>query len=191
MNEGVITGLRIVDILLPIGRGQRQLILGDRGTGKTSTVISIVVYNQRLNYLSAVDGWGAKRLLAFYVGLNQNLSKIYQLATVAMIDWRVNFCVSTNSSSPSMMTFTLPLLTISMGEYYRDRGLDVLVAMDDLSKHVKSYCQVALIVGMMPSRQSFPSNIFNIHSSILERFARMFSLCDRGSITAFLTLVIL
>ena len=85
-----MTGLRIVDALLPIGRGQRQLILGDRGTGKTYIVLSILIYNSRINYLSSMDGFGSKRLFGFYVGLNQNLSKVYQLSLLTIIDWRLN-----------------------------------------------------------------------------------------------------
>mgnify|MGYP000008264635 CR=1 FL=1 len=73
VNETLITGLRIVDIILPIGRGQRQLTLGDRGTGKTYIVIAIIIYNSRINYLSTIDGFGSKRLFGFYIGLNQNL----------------------------------------------------------------------------------------------------------------------
>ncbi len=183
MNEGLITGLRIVDIILPIGRGQRQLILGDRGTGKTYIVIAIIIYNSRINYLSSIDGFGSKRLFGLYIGLNQNLSKIYQLLLLSIIDWRLNIILSTNSSSTSMMTFSLPLLTISFSEYYRDSGYDIILTFDDLIKHAKSYRQLSLIIGSMPARQSFPLNIFNIHSSILERFSRMFSLSDRGSIS--------
>jgi len=82
-----------------------------------------------------------------------------------------------------MMTFSLPLIAISFSEYYRDSGYDIILTFDDLIKHAKSYRQLALIIGSMPARQSFPSNIFNIHSSILERFSRMFSLSDRGSIS--------
>ena len=152
VNEGLITGLRIVDILLPIGRGQRQLILGDRGTGKTSTVVSIFVYNSRLNYLSTVDGLGAKRIFGFYVGINQNLSKIYQLTILSVIDWRLNLILSTHSSSAAVTTFTLPALTISLGEYYRDRGYDVILCYDDLMKYAKSYRQLALVIGSMRVR---------------------------------------
>lgn len=172
-----------MDCLLPIGRGQRQLILGDRGTGKMTIVLSTLIYNNRINYLSSVDGFGSKRLFGFYVGLNQNLSKIYQLSILSVIDWRANIVLSTNSSSTAYLTFSLPQLAISFGEYYRDRGYDIILCYDDLIKHAKSYRQLSLIIGSMPARQSFPANIFNIHSSILERFSRMFSKSDRGSIS--------
>lgn len=85
-----MTGLRIVDALLPIGRGQRQLILGDRGTGKTYIVLSILIYSSRMNYLTSMDGYGSKRLIGIYVGLNQNLSKVYRLSLMDCIDWRLN-----------------------------------------------------------------------------------------------------
>lgn len=183
MNEALISGLRIVDLILPIGRGQRELILGDRGTGKTCIALSIMIHNSRINFLSTIDGWGSKRLFGFYVGLNQNLSKIYQLTTLSTIDWRMNILWSTNSSSTAMMTFALPLISMTYAEYYRDRGFDIILTFDDLMKHAKSYRQLALIMGALPTRQSFPSNIFNIHSSILERFSRMFTLSDRGTIS--------
>lgn len=125
VNEQVLTGLRIVDIILPIGRGQRELILGDRGTGKTYIVTAILIYNSRINYLSCIDGFGAKRLFGFYIGLNQNLSKIYNLFIITSIDWRFNIIFSTSSTSTSMMTFSLPLLAITFAEYYRDRGFDL------------------------------------------------------------------
>jgi len=125
VNEQLLTGLRIVDAILPIGRGQRQLVLGDRGTGKTYIVTSILIYNSRINYLSSIDGFGAKRLFGFYIGLNQNLSKIYLLFIIDSIDWRLNIIISTSSTSTSMMTFSLPLLAITFSEYYRDRGFDI------------------------------------------------------------------
>ena len=183
VNEGLLTGLRIVDATLPIGRGQRELILGDRGTGKTSIVISIVTYSCRINYLTTVDGFGSKRLFGFYIGLNQNLTRIYQLTNLLVLDWRSNVILSTSSCSPSTLTFSLPSVAMIWSECYRDSGFDVVLAFDDLIKHAKSYRQLALIIGSMPARQAFPSNIFNVHSSILERFARMFSLADRGSLS--------
>lgn len=146
-------------------------------------VLSTLIYNNRINYLSTVDGFGSKRLFGFYVGLNQNLSRIYQLSILSVIDWRANIVLSTNSSSTAYLTFSLPILAISFGEYYRDRGYDIILCYDDLIKHAKSYRQLSLIIGSMPARQSFLANIFNIHSSILERFSRMFSKSDRGSIS--------
>ena len=112
VNETLITGLRIVDIILPIGRGQRELILGDRGTGKTSIVAAILIHNSRINYLSTIDGFGSRRIFGFYIGLNQNLSKIYQLTILSSADWRMNVILSTNSSSPAMMTFSLPMIAM-------------------------------------------------------------------------------
>jgi F-type H+-transporting ATPase subunit alpha len=82
----LITGLRIVDTVLPIGRGQRELILGDRGTGKTCIVIAVIIHNSRISHLSSVDGFGCRRLFGFYIGLNQNLSKVHQLTILHVID---------------------------------------------------------------------------------------------------------
>ncbi len=185
VNEQLLTGLRIVDAILPIGRGQRQLFLGDRGTGKTYIVTSILIYNSRINYLSSMDGFGAKRLFGFYIGLNQNLSKIYLLFIINFIDWRLNIIISTSSTSTSMMTFSLPLLAITFSEYYRDRGFDIWISFDDLIKHAKSYRQLSLLIGSIPSRQSYPSSIFNIHSSFLERCGRLNARFSSGSICSF------
>lgn len=112
MNEALLTGLRIVDASLPIGRGQRELILGDRGTGKTSIVISCSSYASRINYLTTVDGLGSRRLFGFYIGLNQNLSRIHQLTILRVLDWRLNVILSTTPSSPSTLTFSLPAVAM-------------------------------------------------------------------------------
>lgn len=173
--------MRIVDSILPIGRGQRQLILGDRNTGKTSIVLSTLLTNNKNNYLASMDGFGCKRLFGLYIGINQNLSKLYKLTNSASA---FTLILGTHSSSTSMITFTLPILGTTFAEQLRDRGFDVLICFDDLSKHAKSYRQISLILGKVPSRDAFPADIFNIHSSILERCGRLNSYF-RGSISSF------
>jgi F-type H+-transporting ATPase subunit alpha len=187
VNESLITGLRIVDIILPIGRGQRELILGDRGTGKTYFVLSIIVHSSRANAISSMDGFGARRLFGFYIGLNQNLTKIFSIVGIILIMSISSFIIimSTSSSDAATLSFILPLLSATLCEFYRDRGFDVIISIDDLIKHAKSYRQLSLIIGSMPSRQSYPANIFNIHSSILERCGRLNSSFISGSISSF------
>jgi len=181
VNESLISGMRIVDSILPIGRGQRQLILGDRNTGKTSIVLSTLLTNNKNNYLGSMDGFGCKRLFGIYIGINQNLSKLYKLTSTSSA---FTIILGTHSSSTAMITLTLPLLGITFAEQLRDRGFDVLLCFDDLSKHAKSYRQISLILGKVPSRDAFPADIFNIHSSILERCGRL-NWYFRGSLSCF------
>jgi len=189
VNETLITGLRIVDTLLPIGRGQRQLILGDRNTGKTSIGLSTLITNNKNNYLGSIDGFGSKRLFGIYMGINQNLSKLYKLTTIFKNTFynstttTLTHIFGTHTSSSAMITLTLPILGTTLGEILRDRGFDVLICFDDLTKHAKSYRQISLILGKVPSRDAFPADIFNIHSSILERCGRLNN-NYRGSISS-------
>jgi F-type H+-transporting ATPase subunit alpha len=189
VNETLLTGLRIVDTLLPIGRGQRQLILGDRNTGKTSIGLSTLITNNKNNYLGSIDGFGSKRLFGIYMGINQNLSKLYKLTTIFKNTFynstttTLTHIFGTHTSSSAMITLTLPILGTTLGEILRDRGFDVLICFDDLTKHAKSYRQISLILGKVPSRDAFPADIFNIHSSILERCGRLNN-NYRGSISS-------
>jgi F-type H+-transporting ATPase subunit alpha len=160
-----------VDSILPVGRGQRQLILGDRYTGKTSCFLFMLFSASILNMLGSVDGFGSKRIFAIYVGLNQSLNKLSKLVNIL---WYMNwstFIFSSHSTSCSLLTFLLPLLGISIGERIRDIGYDSCISFDDLSKHSRSYRQINLLQQKLPSRDAFPSDVFNIHSSLLERVA--------------------
>ena len=171
MNDSLIAGLRVVDSILPVGRGQRQLILGDRYTGKTSSFLSTLLNASLLGLLGAIDGFGSKRLFGLYVGLNQSLNRIARLVSVLWyINWS-SFIFTTHSTSSSLLTFLLPLYGISIAERIRDIGFDSSLCFDDLSKHSKAYRQINLLQQKLPSRSAFPSDIFNIHSSLLERVA--------------------
>ena len=171
VNDSLITGLRVVDSILPVGRGQRQLILGDRYTGKSSVFILLIKSSALLNLLSSIDGYGSKRLFNLYVGLNQSLNKLSKLINVL---WNINwttFIFVSHSTSCSLLTYLLPLLSISIVERLRDIGFDSSIAFDDLSKHSKSYRQIKLLMYNTPSRDAFPQDVFNIHSALLERVA--------------------
>ncbi len=178
-----VAGLRIVDSILPVGRGQRQLILGDRYTGKTSIYLSLLLHSNYLSLLGSIEGLGTKRIFGIYIGINQNLSKLSKLISCLIINW---YCLilSSHSSSSSLLSYTLPLIGISIAERLRDRGFDTIICFDDFSKHSKSYRQISLILAKIPSRDAFPSDIFNIHASILERCGKLKLCYFNGSITA-------
>ena len=191
MDDSLITGLRVVDNILPVGRGQRQLILGDRYTGKTSCFVSAMIYASLLNLLGSIDGFGSKRLFGLYVGLNQSLNKLSKLVSAM---WHINyysFIFTSHSTSCSLLTFLLPLLGVSIAERIRDIGFDSVICFDDLSKHSRSYRQINLLQQKLPSRDAFPTDVFNIHSSLLERISYSNVIIDlnyhrkRATITSF------
>lgn len=185
VNDSLITGLRIVDSILPVGRGQRQLILGDRYTGKTSIFISCLLSNNIINIIGGIDGLGTKKIIGIYIGINQNLSKLGSIISfILLIDWYI-LILTSHSSSSSLLSYTLPLIGISIVERLRDRGFDTIICFDDFSKHSKSYRQIGLILGKIPSRDAFPSDISNIHAPILERCGKISLNYFNGSITAF------
>jgi len=171
--------------MLPVGQGQRQLILGDRYTGKTSIFIYILLYIIIINKLSSIDGFGSKRIISLYIGISQNLSKLLKnIKIISLINWTC-LIISTHSASSSLLSYIIPLIGISIGERLRDRGNNVIVCFDDLSKHSKCYRQISLILGKIPSRDAFPSDIFNIHSSLLERCGKLNFIFFGGTISAF------
>jgi F-type H+-transporting ATPase subunit alpha len=170
VNESLITGVRIIDALLPVGRGQRQLILGDRSTGKTSIFLYTVLSSYYFNYIASVDGFGSKRLFSVYIGISLNLSKLAKLLS-AIIYSHYLLVIASHSSSAALLSFLVPM--------------DSVIGFDDLSKHSKSYRQISLILGKIPSRDAFPADIFNIHSSLLERCGKLSLSLGAGSITAF------
>jgi len=186
VNESLITGVRLIDSLLPVGRGQRQLILGDRSTGKTSIFIYTILSCYYFNYISSIDGFGIKRLFCIYIGICLNLSKLSKLLSYIIFNYYL-LVIASHSSSSALLNFLIPLVGISICERLRDRGFDSIICFDDLSKHSKSYRQISLILGKIPSRDAFPADIFNIHSSLLERCGKLslyFGYLS-GSITAF------
>jgi len=165
--------------------GQRQLILGDRYTGKSSLYLSLLLHCNYLSLLGSIEGLGSKRIFSLYIGINQNLSKLSIIISfICLISW---YCLilSSHSSSSSLLSYTVPLIGISIGERLRDRGFDSVICFDDFSKHSKSYRQISLILAKIPSRDAFPSDIFNIHASILERCGKLKCSYWNGSITGF------
>jgi len=187
VNESLITGIRIIDSLLPVGRGQRQLILGDRSTGKSSIFLFIILSSFLINSISSLDGFGSKRLFNIYIGISLNLSKLSKFISSIIYNYFI-LIIATHSSSSALLNFLLPLIGISISERLRDRGFNICICFDDLSKHSKSFRQINLILGVIPSRDAYPAAVFNVHSSLLERCGKLnniSSITSSGSITSF------
>jgi len=138
-----------------------------------------------LNILCTIDGFGTRRAFGIYIGINLNLSKLNSILNSLFYINYYSLVLSSHSSSCSLFSFLLPLIGISISERLRDRGIDSIICLDDLSKHSKAYRQLSLILAKIPSRDAFPADIFNIHSSLLERCSKLKSSYFGGSITAF------
>ena len=187
INESIMTGLRVVDTILPIGRGQRQLIIGDRFTGKTSIYINSIINQNRNNFIKSIEGFGSKRLFGIYIAINQNLSRIYKITYIfdfLNMNW-YNIIIATHTTSPAMLSYLAPYNGTAIAEYLRDNGYDGLICYDDFSKHAKVYRQISLIQGRVPGRDAYPADVFNVHAALLERAAKIKWICGNGSITAF------
>lgn len=181
-REGVrvplVTGIKAIDALTPIGRGQRELIIGDRQIGKTTIVIDTI--------LAQLNEPKDKRPLCIYVAIGQKQSKIakirYELETRGALGYTI--IVSASASDPAPLLFLAPFAGAAMGEYFRDRGKDALIVYDDLSKHAWAYRQLSLLLRRPPGREAYPGDIFYLHSRLLERAAKLSSKKGGGSLTA-------
>jgi len=184
VNDASISGLTIVDSILPVGRGQRQLILGDRYTGKTSISPALVIIANRFNFSGSIDASGSKRSFCIYVGINQNPSKLAKLIDLIRID-RFSLVIATHAPTSAPPSLIAPLLGRAIAERLRNKGADIALRFDDPSKHPKSYRQTASIQAKIPSRDAFPSDILNVHSALLERSGKLKYSYFGGSISAF------
>src|SRR5688572_4915415 len=172
VNESLISGIRLIDSILPVGRGQRQLILGDRSTGKTSIYLFIILSSFLTSFIGSLDGFGSKRLFNIYIGISLNLSKLSKFISSILFSYFI-LIIATHSSSSALLNYLLPLIGISIAERLRDRSFDISICFDDLSKHAKSFRQINLILGVIPSRDAYPAAVFNLHSSLLERCGKL------------------
>jgi len=184
VNDASISGLTIVDSILPVGRGQRQLILGDRYTGKTSIFPALVIIANRFNFSGSIDAFGSKRSFCIYVGINQNPSKLAKLIDLIRID-RSPLVIATHAPTSAPPSLIAPLLGRSIAERLRNKGAEIALRFDDPSKHPKSYRQTASIQAKIPSRDAPPSDILNVHSASLERSGKLKYSYFGGSISAF------
>lgn len=173
------TGIKAIDAMIPIGRGQRELIIGDRQTGKTAVAIDAIL-NQK-NY-KGTD----KEVICIYVAIGQKESKIAKIVSRLQSEGAMEYTivVLAGASDPASLSFIAPYAGCAMGEYFMDKGMDVLVVYDDLSKHAVAYRQLSLLLRRPPGREAYPGDIFYLHSRLLERSARLNKDYGGGSLTA-------
>ncbi len=178
VNTPVHTGIKAIDGMIPIGRGQRELIIGDRQTGKTAIAIDTII-NQKQ------DKTG-QPMICIYVAIGQRESKIAriveQLRQHGALDYTV--VISAPSSSPAALWYLAPMAGAAIGEYFMHKGKEALVVFDDLTKHAQAYRQISLLLRRPPGREAFPGDIFYLHSRLLERSAKMSKEKGGGSLTA-------
>ena len=184
VHEPMATGLKAVDAMIPIGRGQRELIIGDRQTGKTAVALDAIL-NQKVYNDAAGDDEG-KKLYCIYVAIGQKRSTVAQLVkkleeTGAMA---YTVIVAATASDPAPMQFLAPFAATAMGEYFRDNGRHALMIYDDLSKQAVAYRQMSLLLRRPPGREAYPGDVFYLHSRLLERSAKLNADNGSGSLTA-------
>jgi F-type H+-transporting ATPase subunit alpha len=174
VREPLQTGLKAIDAMIPIGRGQRELIIGDRQTGKTAIVLDTII-NQR-----------GGDVICIYVAIGQKRSTIAQVIKTLEEHDAMKYClvVEAGSSDPAPMQYIAPYAGCAMGEYFRDRGGHVLCVYDDLSKHAVSYREISLLLRRPPGREAYPGDVFYLHSRLLERAAKLNDELGGGSLTA-------
>ena len=174
VSEPLQTGLKAIDSMIPIGRGQRELIIGDRQTGKTAIAIDTII-NQK--------GQGVK---CFYVAIGQKRSTVAQVVEKLRKAGAMEYTtvVSATASDPAPLQFLAPYSGVTMAEYFRDKGESALIIYDDLTKQAQAYRQISLLLRRPPGREAFPGDVFYIHSRLLERAAKMHSSKGGGSLTA-------
>ncbi|MBT3690039.1 F0F1 ATP synthase subunit alpha [bacterium] len=174
VNEPIQTGIKAIDSMIPIGRGQRELIIGDRQTGKTAVAIDTII-NQK-----------GQDVICIYVAIAQKESKIAKI--VAKLEehgaMKYTTVVLAGASDPASLSFIAPYSGCAMGEYFMDKGQDVLIVYDDLSKHAVAYREISLLLKRPPGREAYPGDIFYLHSRLLERSAKLNKDYGGGSITA-------
>lgn len=178
VNEPIHTGIKAIDSMIPIGRGQRELIIGDRGTGKTTIAIDTII-NQKYEPEE-------KRPICIYVAIGQKRSKTASLMAKLEAAGAMKYTtiVATSASEASPLLFIAPFAGAAIGEYFMQKGRDVLVVFDDLSKHAVAYRQLSLLLRRPPGREAYPGDIFYLHSRLLERSAKLSKELGGGSLTA-------
>lgn len=178
VNTPLHTGIKGIDAMIPIGRGQRELIIGDRQTGKTAVAIDTI--------LNQASDTGRKTPICIYVAVGQKESKIANILETLRSSGAIKYSivVSAPASSPASLWYLAPFAGCAIGEYFRDKGEDALVVYDDLSKHAWAYRQISLLLRRPPGREAYPGDVFYLHSRLLERAAKMSKEKGGGSLTA-------
>ncbi len=183
VHEPMFTGLKSVDALIPIGRGQRELIIGDRQTGKTAVALDAVL-NQK-SYNDAAGDDESKKLYCVYVAVGQKRSTVAQLVKKLEETGAIEYSivVAATASDPAPMQFLAPYAATAMGEYFRDNGMHGLMIYDDLTKQAVAYRQMSLLLRRPPGREAYPGDVFYLHSRLLERSAKLNEDNGSGSLT--------
>ena len=182
ISEPVFTGIRIIDALFPIGKGQRELIIGDRQTGKTTIAIDTIINQKKYNDKLQAN----EKMYCIYVAIGQKRSSVANLVQTLTKYGAMEYTivVAATASEPASMQYIAPYTACSMGEYFRNNGMHALIIYDDLSKHAVAYRQMSLLLRRPPGREAFPGDVFYLHSRLLERAAKMNDALGGGSLTA-------
>ena len=182
VHEPMQTGLKAIDSLIPIGRGQRELIIGDRQTGKTAIAIDTIINQKEIN--KSTDE--SKKLYCIYVAIGQKRSTVAQIVKTLEDTGALEYTivVAATASDPAPLQFLAPYIGCTMGEYFRDNGMHALIVYDDLSKQAVAYRQMSLLLRRPPGREAFPGDVFYLHSRLLERAAKLSDDQGGGSLTA-------
>ncbi len=185
VKQPLQTGLKAVDGMIPIGRGQRELIIGDRQTGKTAVALDTII-NQKYTHSEKAKKDGVKPVYCIYVAIGQKASTVAQVVTkleeMGAMDYTT--IIFASASDPAPLQFIAPYSGATLGEFFRDSGRDVLVVYDDLSKHAAAYRQVSLLLRRPPGREAYPGDVFYLHSRLLERASKLSDELGGGSLTA-------
>jgi F-type H+/Na+-transporting ATPase subunit alpha len=183
VHEPMATGLKAIDALIPIGRGQRELIIGDRQTGKTAIALDTILNQKPLNVEGAPE---SQKLYCVYVAIGQKRSTVAQFVKVLEEQGALEYSiiVAATASDPAPMQFLAPFAGCAMGEYFRDNAMHAVIIYDDLSKQAVAYRQMSLLLRRPPGREAYPGDVFYLHSRLLERAAKMNDEQGSGSLTA-------
>jgi len=182
VHEPMATGLKAIDALIPIGRGQRELIIGDRQTGKTAIALDTILNQKPLN----ASNDEKIKLYCVYVAVGQKRSTVVQFTKVLEENGALDYSiiVAATASDPAPMQYLAPFAGCTMGEYFRDNGMHAVIIYDDLSKQAVAYRQMSLLLRRPPGREAYPGDVFYLHSRLLERAAKMNDANKAGSLTA-------
>ncbi len=185
VTEPLQTGIKAVDALIPIGRGQRELIIGDRQTGKTVVAIDTII-SQKYTHTAEAAARGIKPVFCVYVAIGQKGSTVANVLSTLQKYGAMDYTtiVTASASDPAPLQFIAPYCGASMGEYFRDSGRHALIIYDDLSKQAAAYRQVSLLLRRPPGREAYPGDVFYLHSRLLERAAKLSDKLGGGSLTA-------
>jgi F-type H+/Na+-transporting ATPase subunit alpha len=183
VHEPMQTGIKAIDALIPIGRGQRELIIGDRQTGKTAIAIDTILYQREAHDNNAPE---SEKLYCIYVVIGQKRSTVAQLVKTLEDKGALGYSiiVAATASEPAPLQFLAPFAGCTMGEYFRDNGMHALIIYDDLSKQAVAYRQMSLLLRRPPGREAYPGDVFYLHSRLLERAAKLNEDHKSGSLTA-------